>query len=939
VIAGASAVGSPGLLHVTLLVVDDDDVDRERLLRMLRRAPFEIDAVEASSGREALELIRTQAFDCVLLDHQLGDATGAQILPMLKRESKKDCPVIMVTGASDESLVIQVFQDGAADYLPKLRMNPEVLIHSMSRCLDRQRCSDEAAENHRSLEFHVREQALTLQQRERDLQSILDHLPALIGYWDARLHNRFGNRAYQDWFGIPHDRLPGLHMREVIGEESFARVVPHIDALLRDGTDQRFDCVALAPGRALRHCQVHLIPDRSADDRVAGFYSFVTDVTLVKEAQAQASDLATFSEAVIQSSPVGIAVYGADGRCMLSNTALAESVGGSPQALQQLNFRQLASWRDSGLLEEAEATLADGGPRSCLAWIDSCHGREAWLECKLAVIDHEGERCLLLIAHDVSAQRSAQAELADARDVANASHEIRTPMNGIIGLSRLALEEPLAQRPRDFIDKVYGSAVALMRILDDVLDYTKIEAGRLNFEHLEFELEEVLQRVADLFAARILQKDLEFVFEVMPGVPMRLVGDALRLSQVLDNLVGNAVKFTDQGAILVSAALEESLADGTACRLRFAVQDSGMGISPDSQPGLFEAFTQADTSITRRFGGSGLGLAICKRLIQQMDGEIGVDSVPGHGSDFHFTARFGVAPVAVGDGPAARPLAGMRLLVVDDNPVCRRVLVAQLAWLGAQATAVDGGGAALARFEQAFGAGGQPPFDIVLLDERMPEPDGSQTLRRLRRQSGRHGQAPVPVMMMVMAFERESMHAATDLDRPDHVLVKPVLRPRLLQALLQARAGGGAVASSPQPSATLLLEARAAGLRGVRVLLVEDNLVNQIVAAELLRHLGMEVTVVADGRDALEEASRAGPGHFDVVLMDLHMPRMDGFEATRRIHALPHGAQLPVIAMSAAVMPEDLAEAQAAGMLDHVPKPVMPERVVEVLLRWTGRAG
>ena len=931
-----------GLPRMSVLVVDDDDVDRERVMRFLQRSSFDIDATEAVSGAQALDLVKDRRFDCIVLDNHLGDALGAQILPRLRSESRQACPVIMVTGEGDERLAVQVLQDGAADYLPKRHLSAEGLIHSIFHSLEQQRLRNELAEAHRRLEYNVREQARTIEQRERDLKSILDHLPALIGYWDATLHNRFGNRAYQEWFDVAQERMPGMHMRDVVGDAWAHHAAPYVEAALR-GEEQVFEyATPTRPGAPMRHCQAHFIPDLDADGRVAGFYSFVTDVTPVKAAQARAGELVAFNEAVIRASPVGIAVYGADGRCILANAALAEAVSGSRSALLQQNFRALAWWKESGLLSEAESTLADGRRRACEVHVSADLEHEAWLECGLAAIDHQGERCLLLIAHDVTAQRAAKKELAAARDeadaaaqakgsfLANMSHEIRTPMNAIVGLSRLALEDDMTPRARDFVDKVHGSALALMGILDDVLDYSKIEAGQLRFESFEFELDELLQRVIDLFAVRIEQKGLEFVFDVLPEVPARLVGDPLRLSQVLCNFVGNAVKFTEQGEILVSVGLIEPLA-GSQCWLRFSVQDTGVGIEPDSQSGLFEPFTQADSSITRRFGGSGLGLAISKRLVQQMEGEIAVASAPGGGSEFSFTVKLGTAP-ASGSTIDRSELAALHALVVDDNTLCRRTLSDALEALGVHTISAASGTVALRQAERAQRLG--RAFDVILLDWKMPGTDGLQTLGRLRDQAQAQGHGSPVVMMMVPAFGRDALLAEAGAVRPDHVLAKPVLRTQLLDALSRMGRGqqSGTVATGPPTLEALRV--RATGLSGARVLLVEDNLVNQLVAAELLKALGMDITVVSDGIDAVGAVRDGEEGRFDVVLMDLHMPRMDGFEASRRIRALPQALQIPVIAMSAAVLPVDRSQSFAAGMVDHVAKPILAERLLEVLLKW-----
>lgn len=826
-----------------MLVVDDDDVDRERVLRILNRPPFDVISTEASSGAQALEKAGEQPFDCVLLDNRLGDAMGAELLPQLKRSLQSaSCPVIMVTGEGDERLAVQVLQEGAADYVPKRHLSAEVLVQSISHCLERQRLHDEQQRLHAE------------QQRLRD-------------------------------------QLTEAH----------------------------------------RRLEAHVREQERAIER----------------AETRANELAGFNQAVIQSSPVGIAVFRPDGRCVLSNAAASEAFHLSHAALMALDFRTLGWWRTSGLSREAEAALVDGRPRRCEVRV-SGQGRPGhWIECAVSAIDYQGDRCLLLITHDVSEQRAARDELAAARDVAHAiaqakgsflanmSHEIRTPMNAIVGLSRLALEDELRPRTREFLSKVHSSAVALMGLLDDVLDYSKIEAGQMHFESIDFDLDEVLQRLADLFAARVEQKGLELVIDVARDVPPRLVGDPLRLSQVLSNLVGNAVKFTEEGEVVVQVEVEAPI-QNKACCLRFVVHDTGIGIPPASQPGLFDAFTQADSSITRRFGGSGLGLAICKALVRQMGGEIAVSSMLGGGSEFVFTAKLGVA---ASDALAAdrAALSGLRVLVIDDNAASRHALAHELESLAVRWRVATNVPAALRQNERAHRE--SRPADVVLLDAKMPGVDSLQVVEQLHQQAERHGQRRPDVILLVTPFGREAfaVEQARGGHQPDGVLGKPVLRTQLVDTLVRVRQGARSGSTGRAPQTIDQLRVHVQGLGGAHVLLAEDNAVNQLVAAELLTRLGLHVTMTSDGNEAVEAVRGGGAGAFDAVLMDLHMPVLDGFEATRRIHQVPWAAQLPVIAMSAAVLPADRAQSFAAGMVDHVAKPIVAERLVEVLLKWIPR--
>jgi two-component system, sensor histidine kinase and response regulator len=376
--------------------------------------------------------------------------------------------------------------------------------------------------------------------------------------------------------------------------------------------------------------------------------------------------------------------------------------------------------------------------------------------------------------------------------------------------------------------------------------------------------------------------------------------------------------------------------EDVACRLRFSVQDTGVGIAADSQAALFEPFIQGDSSITRRFGGTGLGLAISKRLVQQMDGEIAVASAPGSGSKFSFTVGLSRA-LAQGPPIDRGDVAALHVLLIDDNSLCRRTLLNELKALGTHAIAAASGPAALAQAARAQRQG--HPFDLILLDWKMPGMDGLQTMHRLHEHAVQRGHPPVTVMMMVPTFGREALLAQSGAIRPDHVLAKPVLRKPLLDALSRMRRGLQSDASTAGRPTLEVLRTRATGLSGVRVLLAEDNPVNQLVSAELLKFLGMNVVVVSDGKQAVDAVRDGQEGRFDVVLMDLHMPRMDGFEATRRIRAMSHASRTPVIAMSAAVLPVDRAQSFAAGMVDHVAKPILAERLVEVLLKWVRQRG
>jgi PAS domain S-box-containing protein len=599
--------------------------------------------------------------------------------------------------------------------------------------------------------------------------------------------------------------------------------------------------------------------------------------------------------------------------------------------LKELPWRSMISQESLKSLQEQEALIAQDSPTEQMFEAQGL-GKEGRLvpvfktTTRVELIDGPAT---LIFVQDISAQKQAESLLLEARDaaeaanrskadfLANMSHEIRSPLNGILGLAYLLEQAHLDADARNMVHRIRTSGRLLLGIINDILDVSKIDAGHMAIERAPFKLGDVIDNIASSMGIVVGDKDIQLIIQAPPAGITHIVGDALRLEQILNNLTSNAIKFTHEGSVEFRISLDSR--SGESVRLRFSVKDTGIGIAPELQADVFKAFTQADSSTTRRFGGTGLGLTICRRLVELMGGEIGVISAAGQGSEFWFVVPFDLVAKS---GFSSPDMARFEALIADDSDIALKAISDIAAGLGWEVKAVGSGAAVLTHIQAC--KGGKLP-GVVILDWKMPGMDGLATARAIREGLA---EEECPIVIMATAYSLSSLESQPGTEFVDAVLHKPVTSSALYNAIMEARKRRASSVDTLHP----LPQSAIQSLAGVRLLVVDDSEINRDVAQRILSGLGAAVSMAVDGKDALDWL-QAHPDDVDLVLMDVQMPVMDGIEATRQLRGMPQFNELPVVALTAGAFKSQQDAARAVGMTHFVSKPFDVPSLVALILR------
>ena len=950
-----------------ILIVDDNQRMADSIEMLLGARGYTTQAIY--DPHKALEPITSGTFGIVLLDLCMPGMSGFEVMDRIG-DNRDQIEFIIITGDKDEEAAIQAIRRGAFDFIRK-PFEPEELIKRVDNAatqlrLERQRHEAVEALNraYGELESEVARRTaelmntnkrlakeiqdrqlvqISLKESEEKYSALVNNSPDLIYMLDPEGRFSFVGGAVEELLQMSPDDLVGKHFSAIVPQEEDSASQWCFKERRTGDRSTRAHEINLKPAQGaypisdtkaifeLYASGVYETDPSSGRNEFLGTYGVARDITQRKEAVDAMQESEKRFRELAELLPEILLEINLQGYLVFFNQKALNSTGHTAQRLQEeFKAEQLFIPADRTRFSEACLATARNEPRYNQEFtIQRVDNRQFPVVMRSTPISKGGRvvsiRVLLINITEIkkareilrrSTEKAETANRTKSEFLANMSHEIRTPLNGIIGVCDLFSRSRLDRKQREYIHIIQSSGKSLLGLINDILDFSKIEAGRLELEEIPFDLRSVVEEVTDLFLERMAKKHIEMVVNVSDDMPERLTGDPLRLRQVLTNLMSNAVKFTETGEIRLIVKSNDAPKGNVG--VLFEVMDTGIGIHPTAQSKLFDVFTQADGSTTRKYGGTGLGLTISKRIVEMMGGRIWLESKPSMGTRFFFTACFSEAPEHQSlHRELPSRLKALRILIVEDNPYTLDVLQRMIEGFGCEAEGAPTGERALERCE----SNAEAPIDLIVMDLDLPGLDGLTVARRMKEAMGE----AAPFVIIVSASGREQDMHRLDTSAADGFLVKPVKQSQLLDTMMEIvgidvvkETTAAETASSP------------ATLSGARVLLVEDNLINRRVAEEILATGGIVVEIAENGREAIDMITGNA---YNAVLMDIQMPELDGLEATRMIRAEETHRDLPIIAMTAHAMQGDREKCLDAGMNDYVAKPIDQKELFAVLRR------
>lgn len=946
--------------RIKILVVDDDEIDRMAVRRTLKSAGFSAEVSEAENCAQALEKLLASTdsgpgspiakpdfsqksnsavetenpiaanqifetiFDCVFLDYGLPDGDGLNLVLSIRNAGIK-IPLIVLTGQGDEQIAVELMKAGASDYIAKGKMSADSLSRSLQNALRVYRAETQALLASQQLK-----------ESEERYRLVLEGVNDGIWDWDLTKNEVYWNERLLEIIGLTRSQfgstMDALYSR--LHPEDKERIIRAIGAHLEQKIDYNVEFRLLHSSGSYRYCTSQGKAQRNSQGKPLRMAGMISDITDRKQAEADLERERQQLKQIINRAPVAMAMFDTEMRYVANSHKWLTQFNLGWQSLTDFTYYELFPDTPNRWKVKYQQVLkgeVDSVGESEDAW-ERADGSVMYLRWAAHPwYNAEGNIGGIVMVADkinelVEARETAlEASRVKSQFLANMSHEIRTPMNGVLGLAQLLLHAPLEPKQREYAQTIYRSAEHLLSVINDILDFSKIEAGEMRLENSDFDLDGCIESVIEMVAPLAEEKGIELSFLVDSAVPRKLVGDSNRLKQILLNLTGNAIKFTDRGQVLVRVTIkrgDRSIDSKQVAKLLFAVRDTGIGISEEGQRKLFQSFSQVDSSPTREHGGTGLGLAICKQLVDMMEGEIGVRSSLGNGSTFWF-----VVPVEkqLQFAPNPPELAGRKVLAVSASALTRAAVRSLVQTWGLHCDEAETIVEALSYLEKANSAVSQPAAgvekfcDAVLVDLQMPDLDAGEFALKVRSLSGIG-----PLITMTSLQEQPKAEALCDRGFSGY-LMKPVRASRLLEALLRAVKGTGefervAGANNCELPAFNYESAAPVSLSSLKILLAEDHPINQQVILEQLAALGYQADCAANGQEALDLLASSP---YDLVLMDCQMPVLDGYETTQKLREIEGGDRHTfIIALTAHVMPGEREKCLAAGMDDYLSKPV-----------------